>query len=305
MRAFFVIPIVVPPVATAFIWFTLFQPDTGLINRVLTSLGLPQVSLSNSTTALIAVIAFGAWQFFGEVVLLYLAALKSLPRDVLEAAAVDGAGAWQRLRFIRLPLLRQQTALIAVVATLQRPAGVHADLRPDATAGRTAPPRPRCTTSTSRPSGWGRRLGRAGRRDGRHPVRVSLIVTVAPVGDRRACVRGSRQREDRASRRAIAIYLLVGVSVLIVLFPLLWMVASALKTNGEIINPNASLIPTHLRWANLVDAWRAAPFGRFFVNTAVFSVVTTVGQIVTGHARRLRVRDVRLPAASGCCSTSC
>jgi len=118
VRAFFVIPLVVPPVATAFIWFTFFQPGTGLVNRLLAGLGLPQVSLSTPATALIAVIAFGAWQFFGEVVLLYLAGLKALPRDVLDAASVDGAGAWQRLRFVRLPLLRHQSALIAVIATL-------------------------------------------------------------------------------------------------------------------------------------------------------------------------------------------
>jgi ABC-type glycerol-3-phosphate transport system permease component len=80
----------------------------------------------------------------------------------------------------------------------------------------------------------------------------------------------------------IVVYLLVVVAVLIVMFPLLWMLLSALKTNGEIINPNASLIPTHWRWANLVDAWNAAPFGRFFINSAIFSVVTTVGQVVTG-----------------------
>jgi multiple sugar transport system permease protein len=118
VRAFFVIPLVVPSVATAFIWFTFFQPDTGLFNRALNGAGLPQVSLSNPTVAVIAVIAFGAWQYFGEVVLIYLAALKGLPRDVLEAASVDGAGAWQRLRRIRWPLLRHQTALIMVIATL-------------------------------------------------------------------------------------------------------------------------------------------------------------------------------------------
>jgi len=118
VRAFFVIPLVVPAVATAFIWFTLFQPQTGLINRFLADVGLPQVSLSTPRVAFGAVIAFGAWQFFGEAVLLYLAALKSLPADVLEAASVDGAGAWARLRRIRLPLLRHQTGLIAVIATL-------------------------------------------------------------------------------------------------------------------------------------------------------------------------------------------
>lgn len=78
------------------------------------------------------------------------------------------------------------------------------------------------------------------------------------------------------------IYVLVAISVLIVVFPLLWMLASALKTNGEIINPNSSLIPSHPRWANLVDAWNTAPFGRFFLNTAFFSIVTTAGQVITG-----------------------
>ncbi len=80
----------------------------------------------------------------------------------------------------------------------------------------------------------------------------------------------------------VVVYVLVVISVLVVLFPLLWMVASALKTNGEIINPNASLIPTSLQWSNISAAWDAAPFGRFFVNTAIFSIATTVGQIITG-----------------------
>lgn len=118
VRAFFVIPLVVPSVATAFIWFTFFQPNTGLFNRLLIDAGLPQVTLSNATDAVIAVIAFGAWQYFGEIVLIYLAALKALPRDVIEAASIDGAGAWQRLRYIRWPLLRHQTALLMVIATL-------------------------------------------------------------------------------------------------------------------------------------------------------------------------------------------
>ncbi len=118
MRAFFIIPLVVPAVATALIWFTLFQPNTGLINRALVTFGLPQTSLDSGRTAFIAVIAFGAWQFFGEVVLLYLAALKSLPGDVIDAAVVDGATAWQRLIYVRWPLMRNQTALIGVVATL-------------------------------------------------------------------------------------------------------------------------------------------------------------------------------------------
>lgn len=80
----------------------------------------------------------------------------------------------------------------------------------------------------------------------------------------------------------IAVYFLVTVSVLAVLFPLLWMVAAALKTNGEIIDPNSSLLPTHPQWSNFSTAWNTAPFGTFFINSAIFSVATTAGQIATG-----------------------
>jgi len=80
----------------------------------------------------------------------------------------------------------------------------------------------------------------------------------------------------------IVIYALAAVAVLIVLFPLLWMASAALKTNFEIIDPNASLLPSHPQWGNLRVAWDTAPFGRFFLNTAIFSVATTAGQVATG-----------------------
>ena len=80
----------------------------------------------------------------------------------------------------------------------------------------------------------------------------------------------------------VVIYALVTVSVVIVVFPLLWMIAAALKTQSEIIDPNSSLLPLHPQWSNIPDAWNTAPFGTFFLNTAVFSVVTTVGQVATG-----------------------
>lgn len=78
------------------------------------------------------------------------------------------------------------------------------------------------------------------------------------------------------------IYVLVAVAVLIAMAPLLWMLAAALKTNGQIIDPNASLWPTHPQWHDIVDAWNAAPFARFFVNTGIFSVAATAGQVLTG-----------------------
>lgn len=119
VRAAFIIPLVVPVAATAIIWANMFAPQFGVVTRVLTAAGLPPENwLSSPDLALGTVILFGTWQFFGENVILYLAALKSLPPELTEAATVDGAGAWGRLRYIKLPLLRRSTALIWVITTL-------------------------------------------------------------------------------------------------------------------------------------------------------------------------------------------
>ncbi|MGH9106952.1 MAG: carbohydrate ABC transporter permease [Acidimicrobiales bacterium] len=119
LRAPFIIPLVLPPVATALIWGNLFAPQFGFINRGLGFFGLHQADFTSSPSlALLTVLTFGIWQFFGENVILYLAALKTLPLDVIEAAAVDGAGPWLRFRHIRWPLLRRSTVLIWVITTL-------------------------------------------------------------------------------------------------------------------------------------------------------------------------------------------
>jgi ABC-type sugar transport system permease subunit len=119
LRAPFIIPLVVPSVATALIWGDLFAPDFGFVNRILSALGIPQGDFTSSPSlAFLTVLSFGVWQFFGECVILYLAALKTLPLDLIEAAAVDGAGPWRRFRYIRWPLLRRQTVLIWVITTL-------------------------------------------------------------------------------------------------------------------------------------------------------------------------------------------
>lgn len=119
LRAPFIIPLVVPSVATALIWGTMFAPEYGFINRALGALGLGQADFTSSPSlALLMVLSFGTWQFFGENVILYLAALKTLPLDVIEAASVDGAGPWRRFLYVRWPLLRRSTVLIWVITTL-------------------------------------------------------------------------------------------------------------------------------------------------------------------------------------------
>jgi ABC-type glycerol-3-phosphate transport system permease component len=83
------------------------------------------------------------------------------------------------------------------------------------------------------------------------------------------------------ARRSV-VYLLLALAVLIVAFPLVWMAVSALKTDAEIINPAAPLWPEHPEWSNIGRALSQAPFGRWYLNTAIFGVAATAGQLASG-----------------------
>jgi ABC-type glycerol-3-phosphate transport system permease component len=82
-------------------------------------------------------------------------------------------------------------------------------------------------------------------------------------------------------KRAL-VYALLGAAVLIVVFPLAWMLATAVKPEGQVVNPAAPLWPAHPDWADITRALSQAPFGRWFLNTAVFAAGATAGQLASG-----------------------
>ena len=105
-RMVFLLPILIPGIVIGAIWKLMFSFDFGIINLALGGLGLaPQDWLGESSLALGAVIAVDVWHWTPFCYLLLLAGLEALPRDVFEAARMDGAGFWQTLRHVTLPLL--------------------------------------------------------------------------------------------------------------------------------------------------------------------------------------------------------
>jgi multiple sugar transport system permease protein len=107
MRALFIIPMVLPPIVVAIIWKVLFTPDISILNWALGLLGLPQPAwLAHPRLALPAIIIADVWEWFPFTLLMLLAALQMIPAEPLEAARIDGAGAWQVFRHVVLPLLR-------------------------------------------------------------------------------------------------------------------------------------------------------------------------------------------------------
>lgn len=116
--ALLTIPMAMSPVSVALIWRMLLQPNLGIVNHVIESLGGAPVDwLGNASLALWTMAGIDIWQQVSFVVLILAAGLASLPKDPYEAAEVDGASAWQQFWNITLPMLRP-VAMITVVIQL-------------------------------------------------------------------------------------------------------------------------------------------------------------------------------------------
>jgi len=104
-RTFFYLPSIVPAVASTIVWIWLFNPQYGIINIVLKFLGIPGPGWFVSPQwAMPAYILMSLWGIGGGMVI-YLAALQDVPKELKEAAELDGAGAWRRFLNVTLPMI--------------------------------------------------------------------------------------------------------------------------------------------------------------------------------------------------------
>jgi multiple sugar transport system permease protein len=107
-RVLAVVPWAMPPVVVGILWRLVYHPDAGLLNEFLHRIGadgLRTTWLGDFNTALPAVIIVGVWAGMPQTTVVLLAGLQGVPRELHEAAAVDGASAWQRFRSVTLPSL--------------------------------------------------------------------------------------------------------------------------------------------------------------------------------------------------------
>jgi raffinose/stachyose/melibiose transport system permease protein len=124
-RAIFFLPYVLSEVITAIVWLGLLNPDPdrGFINALLVLIpGVKaQVFLGNTHIVLACIFVVLTWKYFGLHMLLYLAGLQNIPREVEEAALIDGANRWQLVRYITIPLLSstiRTTIYLSVLGSL-------------------------------------------------------------------------------------------------------------------------------------------------------------------------------------------
>ncbi|MBI3456083.1 MAG: sugar ABC transporter permease [Candidatus Rokubacteria bacterium] len=107
LRTVLLIPMVLPPIVVAIIWKVLYTPDISPVHQALAALGWPIPALiTHPDYALMAIVVADVWEWFPFTMLMVLAALQMLPQEQVDAARIDGAGAWQLTVHIVLPFLR-------------------------------------------------------------------------------------------------------------------------------------------------------------------------------------------------------
>jgi multiple sugar transport system permease protein len=115
-RTLFVLPMMATPVAIALVWTMMFHPQLGVLNYLLTSVGLPPSSwVYDSSTVIPTLVMVETWQWTPLVMLIVLGGIASLPQEPYEAAILDGASTWQMFRHITLPLVWRFIMVAAVI----------------------------------------------------------------------------------------------------------------------------------------------------------------------------------------------
>jgi multiple sugar transport system permease protein len=118
-RTIFIMPMMATPVAVALVWTMMFHPQLGVLNYLLTSIGLPPSSWSyDASTVIPTLVLVETWQWTPLVMLIVLGGLASLPSEPYEAARLDGASSWQMFRHISLPMVWPHIVVALAIRTI-------------------------------------------------------------------------------------------------------------------------------------------------------------------------------------------
>ncbi len=118
-RTVFMMPVMASTVATALLWGLLLDPYIGLMNYVLQQLHLPTSGwLTDVNMAMPSIVLMSVWKGLGYNMVLFLAGLQSIPRELYEAARIDGANRWREFRYVTLPMLSPTTFFVLVISLI-------------------------------------------------------------------------------------------------------------------------------------------------------------------------------------------
>lgn len=114
MRTLVFLPSLIPTVASALVWYLLLNEDAGLFNKVITAFGLEKIRFLSYDNALNSVILMACWNGVGPAMLIFLAGLQGVPKDLIEAATIDGASKLKILLKVTIPILSPTIIFLAI-----------------------------------------------------------------------------------------------------------------------------------------------------------------------------------------------
>lgn len=114
-KTLLIVPYAVAPAVVGVLWLFMFAPSVGIVSHALRSVGFEWNHLLNSNHAMALIVAAAVWKQISYNFLFFLAGLQSIPRSLIEAAAIDGAGPWRRFWTIVFPLLSPTTFFLLVI----------------------------------------------------------------------------------------------------------------------------------------------------------------------------------------------
>ena len=114
-KTFLIVPYAVAPAVAGILWLFMFSPTLGVVAYALRYVGIDWNYLMNSDHAMALIVMAAVWKQISYIFLFFLAGLLSIPKSLIEAAAIDGARAWRRFRTIQFPLLSPTTFFLLVI----------------------------------------------------------------------------------------------------------------------------------------------------------------------------------------------
>ena len=118
-RLSYFIPVVTTLVAVAIVWRFIYHPKFGIINYLLSLIGIAPIDwLGEPSTAMPAIVLMSIWKNFGYNMIIFIAGLQNIPEDLYEAASIEGASEWQQFKSITLPMLAPTTIFISIITMI-------------------------------------------------------------------------------------------------------------------------------------------------------------------------------------------
>lgn len=118
-RLSYFIPVVTTLVAVAIVWRFIYHPKFGIINYILSLIGIAPIDwLGEPATAMPAIVLMSVWKNFGYNMIIFIAGLQNIPEDLYEAASIEGASGWQKFKSITLPMLAPTTIFISIITMI-------------------------------------------------------------------------------------------------------------------------------------------------------------------------------------------